>query len=181
MHLKMNWRKKKDNIWLIIIMISHRLIDFLLGLNGNVIQNVSWKAKQRSRKITVLPDLPFFHFQNLLLQWCRGFWCPLFVIKINGVKNTFSYPSLPLSQLLSSTYIFSFIYSFVYFVSSSLLQKLLLRIFEKRNKMEFQLIFMLILVPGRLLSLHRNWRRMAVYQSWVKSVLLGILMHGIVV
>ena len=150
-------------------MISHRLIDFLLGLNGIVIQNVSWKAKQRSRKITVLPDHPFFHFQNLLLQWCRGFWCPLFVIKINGVKNTFSSPSLPVAQLLSSTYIFSlFIHSFIFShrVPSNLLQKLLLCIFEERNKMEFQLIFMLFLVPGRLLSLHRNWRRMAVYQSW---------------
>ena len=67
-----------------------------------------------------------------------------------------------------------FIHSFIFShrVPSNLFQKLLLRIFEKCSKMEFQLVC--LLVPGRLLSLHRNWRRMAVYQSWVKSVLLGI-------
>ena len=39
--------------------------------------------------------------------------------EINSVKNTFSSPSLSLSQLLSAVYIFSFIYLFIHFFSQS--------------------------------------------------------------
>ena len=41
---------------------------------------------------------------------------PIVCYEINSVKNTFLSPSLSLSQLLSSVYIFSFIYLFIYFL-----------------------------------------------------------------
>ena len=47
---------------------------------------------------------------------------------------------------------------------SNLFQKLLLHILEKRKEFAWQLARLYI--PGRLRSLHRNWRRLAVYQWW---------------
>ena len=49
-------------------------------------------------------------------------------------------------------------------VPSNLFQKLILHIFEKRKKVVSEQAC--LLQAGRWLSLHRNSRRMAVYQSW---------------
>ena len=65
-----------------------------------------------------------------------------------------------------SLFIYLFIYCFFFSnrVPSNLFQKLLIRIFEKRKNLELQLGY--LLEPGRLFSFHRNWRRVAVYNSW---------------
>ena len=47
---------------------------------------------------------------------------------------------------------------------SNLFQKLLLHILEKRKEFAWQLVRLYI--PGKLRSLHRNWRRLAIYQWW---------------
>ena len=49
-------------------------------------------------------------------------------------------------------------------VPSNLFQKLLLHIFEKRKRLVWQQGC--LLRTGIWLSLHRNWRRMEVYQTW---------------
>ena len=68
--------------------------------------------------------------------------------------------------MLSTVYIFwnLFINFFSHRVPSNLFQKLLLHILEKRKEFAWQLARLYI--PGRLRSLHRNWRRLAVYQWW---------------
>ena len=70
------------------------VIDFLLQWHRFAIKNISWKAKQKGQRLTVL--LPWFS-QFPLLKPClilifpsvtRGFWCPLFFI-INGIYFLF--------------------------------------------------------------------------------------------
>ena len=75
-------------------------------------------------------------------------------------------PSSELSLLLQSVYIFFRLFIpliFSHRVPSNLFQKLILHIFEKRKKVVSEQAC--LLQAGRLLSLHRNSRRMAVYQS----------------
>ena len=145
-------------------MISHRLI--ILLLHRIVIQNVSWKAKQRSRRITVLPDLLFSTFKAFCFSDVEGFdvhcLLKLMVSKILSRLHHYCYHNFYYQYTFFRLFIHSFNFSRT--VPRNLFQKLLLCIFKKRNKMEFQLVC--LLVPGRLLSLNRNWRRMAVYQSW---------------
>ena len=44
---------KEDNIWLIIIIIIHRLKDFMLGLHRVVVQNVGWNGLFRVVPVAV--------------------------------------------------------------------------------------------------------------------------------
>ena len=66
---------------------------------------------------------------------------------------------------------FSFSYSLIFShrVPSNMFQKLLLHIFEKRKRLVWQQEC--LLPTGIWLSLHRNWRRMEVYQTWNSKAL----------
>ena len=66
-------------------------------------------------------------------------------------------------------YLFIPLFSFFLFFSShrvpsNLFQKLLLHLVEKGKSLRYKQAY--LLQSGRWLSLHRNWRRMAVYQPW---------------
>ena len=154
------FKKKIISDWFIII-IGHRL---LLELHRIVIQNESWRAKQKSQRITVLlpwsPQFPLWKPSPILifLSVRQRFLIPIILIKISsGIKI--------IIIAINSIHFLKFIYSFFFHrVPSNLFQKLLLHILEKRKEFAWQLARLYI--SGRLLSLHRNWRRLAVYQWW---------------
>ena len=90
---------KEDNIWLIIIIIIHRLKDFMLGLHRVMVQNVGWNVLFRVVPVAVVI------FRKLLGSSFSSGWIlkqqihfllyvPLFVRLIDiGIWTIATYPS----------------------------------------------------------------------------------------
>ena len=90
---------KEDNIWLIIIIIIHRLKDFMLGLHRVMVQNVGWNVLFRVVPVAVVI------FRKLLGSSFSSGWIlkqqihfllyvPLFVWLIDiGIWTITTYPS----------------------------------------------------------------------------------------
>ena len=90
---------KEDNIWLIIIIIIHRLKDFMLGLHRVMVQNVGWNVLFRVVPVAVVI------FRKLLGSSFSSGWIlkqqihfllyvPLFVWLIDiGIWTIATYPS----------------------------------------------------------------------------------------
>ena len=102
-------KKKIISDWFIII-IGHRL---LLELHRIVIQNESWRAKQKSQRITVLlpwsPQFPLWKPSPILifLSVRQRFLIPIILIKISsGIKI--------IIIAINSIHFLKFIYSFFF-------------------------------------------------------------------
>ena len=118
-----------------------------------------------------MPIVFFINVNGIKIHFLFFIYIIITIIMIS--KQLFIYLFIPLSppselSLLLQQYTFFCLFFVLYFFShrvpSNLFQKLLLHIFEKRKRLVWQqgCLFR----TGIWLSLHRNWRRMEVYQTW---------------
>ena len=150
-------------------MISHRLI--ILLLHRIVIQNVSWKAKQRSRRITVLPDLPFSTFKAFCFSDVEGFDVHC-LLKLMVCQKYFLVSIIIVITIVIISIHF-FVYIFIPLIFLIECQETCFKnssyVFSKSGT-RWNFNWYVCWYQGGFLSLYRNWRRMAVYQSWDSKV-----------